>query len=157
MLPLHKYSRARKATAAQSMGTNWRPLCCQCLPGYVNGHKAVPVCQCLLECSTGKSALQGRQPYQASSNYLVMGGQDAYTGLPMCGALLCRQGGSAKAASASKPAATAWDWCHKFDLAQQTPLEETALQVRRDQRQSSLLASSYQHQAIESSQAQAAL
>eukprot|EP00891_Asterochloris_glomerata_P010007 jgi/Astpho2/10007/fgenesh1_pg.00153_%23_24_t len=42
--------------------------------------------------------------------------------------LSARQEGSAKAASASKPAATAWDWCHQFDLTQQTPLEETPLQ-----------------------------
>ena len=68
-------------------------------------------------------------------------GTDASTGSPMCVGLVCRQEGSAKAASASKPAATAWDWCHKFDLTQQTPLEDTPLQVRLIQRQSSLLAS----------------
>ena len=76
--------------------------------------------------------LAGRQRLPAS---------EAFTSLPMSVGLLCRQEGSAKAASASKPAATAWDWCHKFDLTQQTPLEETPLQVRLIQRPSSLLAS----------------
>ena len=112
-----------------------------------------------MECSAVRRGLPKAAGASQRQRLPQSGSQQASTGLPVCGAMLCRQEGSAKAASASKPAATAWDWCHQFDLTQQTPLEETPLQVSLDRQQSSLLAAKdlQSHQAIENSQAEAAL